>query len=48
MGWQKSGQLRLLAPNRGGLEPGAALPDDVILAELFDTPKRAAAGPSAS
>ena len=48
MGRQKVAQLRLLALEKGWLEPGAALPDDVILVKLFDTPKRAAAGPSSS
>ena len=48
MGRLKAGQLRLLAVEKKWLEPGAVLPDDATLAELFDAPKRAAAGPSSS
>ncbi len=48
MGRLKAGQLRLLAIEKKWLEPGAALPDDATLTELFDALKRAAAGPSSS
>ena len=48
VGRQKAGQLRAYASSKGWFEPGASLPDDATLAELFDAPKRAAAGPASS
>jgi hypothetical protein len=48
IGRDKAAQLRQQASQAGWLEPGASLPDDATLAERFDAPKRAAAGPSSS
>lgn len=48
VGRQKAGQLRAHAVSKGWLLSGATLPDNETLAELFDAPKRAAAGPSSS
>jgi transposase len=48
IGRQKAGLVRLRASNEGWLKPGAVLPDDATLAEVFDAPKRAAAGPPSS
>lgn len=48
IGRDKAAQLRQQASQAGWLESGAILPDDATLAERFDAPKRAAAGPSSS
>lgn len=48
IGRQKARQLRQRASDEGWLKPGALLPDDATLAEVFDASKRAAAGPPSS
>lgn len=48
MGRAKAAKLRAVATENGWLKPGATLPDDAVLAEEFDAPKRAAAGPISS
>jgi len=44
MGRRQARQLSLLSLRQGWLEPGTALPDCAMLAELFESPNKAAAG----